>query len=438
MDADVPDNQQHSPEAQTEAEQRLAPLAPDATAQPRSAHGSGPSLRAPDKKEKPETEPQVAGETGSESADRTDPKTSRKTATANKSRQKGESATTKTFVVPSLNPSEKWNSVYSLDDARTGVWQTPTLIIGNLLLAQSALLVSAHPHSMKSLAWLQAALEAPARKAVWGHFPAPNVNRTLFIETEDPPWLVQERIRGLVKGLGIKESEQVPGFNWVCPGPFDLVNDLSQIAKVFDRVKPDFAVISTLQNIIPGRDLNEQRDMAPVNKVVIALARKYCPIVMITHSTWDKQNRRALGTITQTANYATTLHFEKSGDQVKVTLDSKLGSEEKEFLLHLETAESSYVDKDGVEQEKQEVRRLIYKPRLSPKKAKVVAAIKDLGDSASAEEIAQKAGVSDRYVRKIKAKKKTGKKGSSERPSELASGEGKTVPRLVPPEIPLV
>jgi AAA domain len=337
--------------------------------------------------------------------------------------------------VPSLTPSDKWKYVYTLDDARTGVWQKPTSIISGLLLAQSALLVSAHPHSMKSLAWLQAALEAPSRKKVWEHFPTPNVDRTLFIETEDPPWLVQERIRGLAKGLGIEDGERIPGFHWVCPGPFDLVKDIRELAVLLDKVKPDFAVISTLQNIIPGRDLNEQRDMAPVNRAVITLARKFCPIVMVTHSTWDKSNKRALGTITQTANYATALHFEKSGDQVRVTLDSKLGSDEEEFSLHLETAESSYVDEVGVEQKKQEVRRLVYKPKVSPKKAKIVAAIRDLGDAASAQDIADKAGVSDRYVRRIKAEKKNAKKASSQRPSELASGGGKTVPPMVPPEV---
>ncbi len=315
-------------------------------------------------------------------------------------------AAAKKYVASSLKPAEKWNSVYTLDDARKGAWQKPTQIIGNLLLAQSALLVSAHPHSMKSLAFLQAALEACARKTVWGHIPTPTVTKALFIETEDPPWLVQDRIRGLAKGLGIKDAEQVPGFRWICPGPFALVEEMREIAKLLDKHKPDFAVISTLQNIIPGRDMNEQKDMAPVNRAIITLARQCCPIVMITHSTWDKKNKRALGSITQAANYATTMHFEKSsGDQVKVTLNSKIGSEEEEFLLHLETEEGSHRDSDGTEQNKREVRRLVYQPKKSPKKAKVVAAMKDLGDSASSEKIAAKAGVTGRYVRKVRAAK---------------------------------
>jgi len=178
-----------------------------------------------------------------------------------------------------------------------------------------------------------------------------------------------------------------------------------------------------------------------VNKVIIALAREYCPIVVITHSTWDKNNKRAIGTITQTANYATTLHFEKSRDQVTVKLDSKLGSDEEEFVLNLETEE---VDTTDGEQRKKDVRRLVYAPKKAPKKAKVEAAMKELGGAASAEKVALTAGVSDRYVRKVKAEqrersaKKT-KKLQKDRQDSTAVSSG-TIPERntsrVPPHVP--
>ena len=53
-------------------------------------------------------------------------------------------------------------------------------------------------------------MEAPALHTVWGHFKAPNVTSTLFVETEDPAWLVEARVRGLAKGLGL--SSDTPGF----------------------------------------------------------------------------------------------------------------------------------------------------------------------------------------------------------------------------------
>ena len=86
-------------------------------------------------------------------------------------------------------------------------------------------------------------------------------------------------------------------------------------------------------------------------------------------------------------------------------LRAKSGSEEEEFPLDLGTEEGSHRDSDGTEQNKREVRPLVYQPKKSPKKAKVVAAIKDLGDSVFPEKIAAKAGVTGRYVRKVRAAK---------------------------------
>ena len=76
--------------------------------------------------------------------------------------------------------------VRDLGHALTGSGQKPPWVIENLLLAETATQVSAHPHSMKSLAWLAAAIEAPAKHTVWGHFDVSSVKSTLFIESEDP------------------------------------------------------------------------------------------------------------------------------------------------------------------------------------------------------------------------------------------------------------
>jgi len=69
----------------------------------------------------------------------------------------------------------------------------PPWAIENLVMAQTVTLVSALPHAMKSVSWLYATIEAILKKEVFGHFPAPNLNNSLFIETEDPEWLVKKR-----------------------------------------------------------------------------------------------------------------------------------------------------------------------------------------------------------------------------------------------------
>ena len=152
----------------------------------------------------------------------------------------------------------------------------------------------------------------------------------LFIETEDPRWLIEDRIRGLADGLGLNAHDlEDCGFGLACTGPFNLVHSQIMLSKLIDDFKPDWVVLSTLQGLIQGLDWNEQKDMGAVNAALVRLQRQ-CPLVVITHSPRGGQ-RRAAGTITQDANYLTLLHFEKqikNGQTfINVEGDSKMGSE---------------------------------------------------------------------------------------------------------------
>lgn len=216
--------------------------------------------------------------------------------------------TTAEFTLP-----EGWQ-IRGFQDALNSNQEKPPWVIQDLLMEQSATLVSAHPHSMKSLSLLYACLEAIVTKKVWGYFDASEVRNTLFIETEDPAWLVESRIRGFAQGLGLNEDDPVPGFHYVCPGPFDLLAEQDTIRELIRKHNLDFIVLSTLQNIIIGRDWKSQQDMQPIMSATIRLARE-CPIFLITHSPWDKRQRRAAGTVTQTANFLTTMHYEKAKPQ---------------------------------------------------------------------------------------------------------------------------
>lgn len=304
------------------------------------------------------------------------------------------------------SPKKPWDEemrwqVYGFQDAMKGSRTKPPWIIENLLLEESATLVSAHPHAMKSLSWLQACLEAVAKKRVWGHFAAPSVERALFIETEDPAWLVEARIRGIAKGMGLDPSQEVSGFRYVCPGPFKLAETEQKLGELMAKHRPNFAVVSTLQSILGDRDWKEQKDMQPVMATIIRLSRD-CPIVLLTHSPWDKKERRAAGSVTQTANFLTTIHYQKSSNQkegktsVHVLTDSKVGTGHGDFHIDLRI--------EGDESDPESVRGVYYGGTGWPKgvgKEAVVAAIQDAPD-APADDIARLTGVSARYVRKIR------------------------------------
>jgi hypothetical protein len=258
---------------------------------------------------------------------------------------------------------------------------------------------------MKSLAWLVAAIEAAAKHTVWGHFDAAGVNRSLFIESEDSQWVVEQRIRGIAAGLGLKSVEDAPGFQYLRTGPFDLVGFETSLKDIFEFHQPDFVVLSTLQSLLSGRDWKEQSQMQGVNAAIVRLA-SVCPMVVITHSPWDKREKRAAGSITQAANFLTTIHFEKprsaEGGYVHVSVDSKIGAEQTDFSLKLETEGQG---------EKREVRGIVYAGKGWPKgegKAAVLAAIEDDPD-ASAKEIAERVRVSPRYVQQL-LKRKDGDK----------------------------
>jgi hypothetical protein len=223
----------------------------------------------------------------------------------------------------------------SLKEIANRAWETPHSIpwvIKDILAAQSALLCSGQPHATKSIDWLAACIEAAVKHTVWGKFDASAVKRTLFIETEDPEWLVENRVVSLMKGLGLKQTDDLEkyGFFFSATGPFDLVKTEKQLRALIDSVKPDFTVLSTLQGLVPGRSLSEQKDMSEPNAMVVNLA-KLTPMIVITHSPRDSSVRRSYGAITQDANYLTLMHFEKDvkGDEttIHVTGDSKLGTE---------------------------------------------------------------------------------------------------------------
>jgi hypothetical protein len=250
--------------------------------------------------------------------------------------------------------SHRW-TVKSLRDALDSTVIEPPWVVEGLVLGECGTLISAHPKQMKSLSWLQACMEAPSLHTVWGHFKAPNVTSTLFIETEDPQWLVEARIRGFAKGLGLSPDD-VPGFHYTCPGPFDLLRDGKYvIPAVYEVYKPDFMVLSTLQNLIPGRGMGDQKDMGPVMSEVLGFARKYCPTVLITHSPQDSKQRRAAGSVTLAANFVIEGHYAGRGNDGKlihVQLHSKAGAGKSNFTLELET--------EGADDDPSAVRRIAY------------------------------------------------------------------------------
>jgi len=308
----------------------------------------------------------------------------------------------------------KWE-IRGLQDAFKDA-ESPPWVIQDLVMSKTLTLVSAHPHGMKSLSWLYACMEGVHTGKVFGHFDAPNLKNVLFIETEDPEWVVKKRVQGFAKGLNLSEGAKLPGFHFTCPGPFELIKQEKELERLIEEYKLDLIVLSTLQNLLGDRNWKEQGEMADLMAMLVRLARK-CPIVLLTHSPQDRTQKRAIGTITLGANCATHIHSEKSvkgGDTlVHLKVDSKAGARDTDFSLILST---DLKDKDPIGS----VRKLVFAGkgnRGKTKEQQIIDAIAE-NPNASIKEIAQIAECDESYVRRIQ---KTLKKEEAQEENKMAA-----------------
>jgi AAA domain len=324
--------------------------------------------------------------------------------------------------------------VYSLSDAFEEDPEQQHWLIEGILQKDAAAITSGKPHARKSLSWLACAIEAVTKGTCWGQHKVHAVRSVLFLEAEDSKNLLKKRIRGLAKGQAIDHKNlSGDGFFWMRTGRFDLVKRKGQLLDVLDRIKPNLLILSTLQAFVAGRDLNEQKEMSDVMDVIADIVSRYCSVVLITHSPQAKNSKRAIGTITQEANFATILYFEKKAADhgvavTKVKLDTKDG-ESREFALRLGVR---VLGKNGSGQDETEVRTVEVMP--ASKAELVRKALADDPDAPAAV-IAQQVGCNPSYVYQIieAMEKESGAESSPDSstgdPILAGAGKGKTVER---------
>lgn len=316
---------------------------------------------------------------------------------------------------------ESWiPKVRDISAALKGEGQPFPWAIKGLIVQRSANVVSGHPHAMKSFNMLAGCIELAHRQTLWRKFEAPEIKRTLYIETEDGEPLLESRIRGLLRGLGIKDASELPNFHYARLGPFDLVKKKEQLIELIKHFKPHFVVLSTLQGLLGGRDWNQQDKMADVNALLVQIGEMLPGgLVVITHSPLNADAKRPAGTVTQLANYTTAIHFSKkrrNGEtHIDVTVDSKTGSEETSFALAVELG-------DSPEGSGSEVRQIKFAPKKRLTKKEVVTnVLEQEGIDVRTSEVVDIANgrlepgekVTARYVNKIKKEFQEEEKGTT-------------------------
>src|SRR5437588_1667863 len=310
-----------------------------------------------------------------------------------------------------LTPTSElsWISkVCDISDALKGESEPFPWAIEGLIVQGSANCVSGHPHAMKSFNMLAGCIELAHTQTLWDKFKAPNIKSTLYIETEDPKPLLEARIRGLLRGFGIEDVEQLPTFHYARLGPFDLVEMKDHLIELINHFKPDFVVLSTLQGLLGNRAWNQQQDMSAVNALFVKIGGMLPGALMvITHSPLDTDARRPAGTITQLANYATAIHFRKAGSagqtHIDVQVDSKIGCEETNFTLDVTLSKSPEGENEVRKIECAKTMRLTKKQILVEvfKEQGLTAKTKDVVDAVTAR-LSKGDTVSTKYVTNIR------------------------------------
>lgn len=108
-----------------------------------------------------------------------------------------------------MTPDNQWE-IFDLEQALTLDFPEPRWLVESLVPEGTVVQTSGHAHVGKTLDWLAAGIEAVALHKVWDHFDASNVQRWLYVETEDPRSRVVQRIRDLYKGLGVDHTAKFP------------------------------------------------------------------------------------------------------------------------------------------------------------------------------------------------------------------------------------
>jgi RecA-family ATPase len=261
-------------------------------------------------------------------------------------------------------------------------------IIDKLVVENGGTLISGKPHAMKSLSALAGCLEVLVKKTFWG-LRGEKISRVAYLETEDPRGVVEMRVRELSKGLGIDPANAPQGFHLFCTGHLDLGSEMVR-RDMFEHLReyrPDLIVLSTLQGMLGTRSWNKQEDMAPILSLIVRLCLEVCPVILITHSPQDSTQERAIGTISQAANFIVTGHMTKrtDGSVTDLRLDSKLG-DKTSFTLKLQT-------------EGKELRGFATQ-KTSIVRADILS-LRATNPDLSAEKIAEQLGCTRQYVYKV-------------------------------------
>lgn len=173
----------------------------------------------------------------------------------------------------------------------------PAWMVENIWSDRSHGIIAGEPKGYKSLFATDLAISVASGTKFLGHYETPVSGPVLMVQEENPPWLMQSRVRKIEKAHGIlgevhadgstltiKHGGDVP-IEFLNESGFDLTDPahLEALEHKVQVVRPVLVVLDPLAEMLGDADENSNRDMRPILQWLRHLKVRYSTGVLIVH-----------------------------------------------------------------------------------------------------------------------------------------------------------
>jgi hypothetical protein len=171
--------------------------------------------------------------------------------------------------------------------------EKPKWLIEDIWTAGSHGFIGGEPKTSKTTIALALGLAVASGRDFLGRFAVGTQGPVLFVQEENAPWMMQDRMRKLSVEMGIVTRSEIQEKDLPDDVPLQIVNnagfDLSEethrdfLEGYVSEMRPVLVILDPLYLIFGPINANEQGQVQPFLKWIIALRYKYDCAVMIVH-----------------------------------------------------------------------------------------------------------------------------------------------------------
>lgn len=222
---------------------------------------------------------------------------------------------TKAYDYVDLKPSNETTKDYSkktltsYSELMSAEHEQPGWMIEGIWQQGSHGMIAGEPKTYKSVLVTDMAVSVASGEPFLGRFPVPNPGPVLYIQEENSPWLVKDRVmkiahtRGQLNGkadlignkLTVKMPPELPMYFLNNQG-FDLTSEEDRVLLegFVKDIKPVLIIFDPLYLMLGGKDENSSKDIRPILTWLLKLRYDYKTSVIVLHH-WNKSGKSERG-----------------------------------------------------------------------------------------------------------------------------------------------